>query len=144
MCSSDLARNEAGWTNLKELVSTSYRDGYYYLPRVDWELLERHGEGLIALSGGLGGLIARTWHGWHGPRAKRRPSKERFDAAASSAGRALASLFAPGDFYLEFQDTGLPEEPPFNEFLDRKSTRLNSSHVVISYAVFCLYKKKNK
>ena len=112
-----LARNDTGWRNLKELVSKASLQGYYYVPRIDWAALQEHAEGLIVLSGGLGGIISRTWHGWHGPRSKRRPSSKRFGAQAAAAAQKLAALFDPGDFYLEFQDTGLPEEPAYNEFL---------------------------
>ena len=112
-----LAANDNGWRNLKELVSKASLLGYYYVPRIDWLTLKEHSEGLIALSGGLGGLVSRTWHGWHGPRSKRRASKNRYPDEAGQAVKKLSSLFSPGDFYLEFQDTGLPEEPEFNEFL---------------------------
>ena len=112
-----LARNDVGWRNLKELVSKASLVGYYYVPRIDWDTLSEHAEGLIVLSGGLGGLISRTWHGWHGPRSKRRASTKRYDEEAELVAKKLSSLCSPGDFYLEFQDTGLPEEPAFNEFL---------------------------
>ena len=56
-----LARNDAGWRNLKELVSKASLQGYYYVPRIDWATLKEHAEGLIVLSGGLGGIISRTW-----------------------------------------------------------------------------------
>ncbi|MDE0881414.1 MAG: DNA polymerase III subunit alpha, partial [Myxococcota bacterium] len=112
-----LASNNEGWRNLKELASKASIQGFYYVPRVDWETLFEHRQGLIALSGGLGGLISRNWHGWHGPRAKRRPSNTRFNEQAKEAAQKLVGLFEKECFYLEFQDTGLPEEPPFNEFL---------------------------
>jgi len=44
-----LARDNDGYANLIKLSSLGYLEGYYYKPRVDWELLERHGNGLIAL-----------------------------------------------------------------------------------------------
>ena len=48
-----LAESNAGYSNLIKLSSAGYLEGYYYKPRVDWELLERHSEGLVALSGCL-------------------------------------------------------------------------------------------
>ena len=52
-----LARNEAGYRNLVSLISTAHLKGFYYRPRFDWELLERHAEGLIVLSGCLSGQL---------------------------------------------------------------------------------------
>src|SRR4026209_493129 len=50
-----LAESNEGYANLIKLASAGYLEGYYYKPRVDWELLERHSQGLGALSGGLSG-----------------------------------------------------------------------------------------
>ncbi|NBC29531.1 MAG: PHP domain-containing protein, partial [Spirochaetes bacterium] len=52
-----LARDAVGYRNLIELSSLGYTEGFYYKPRVDKELLARHAEGLIALSGGLSGEV---------------------------------------------------------------------------------------
>lgn len=54
-----LAKNETGWKNLIKLVSMSYLEGFYYKPRIDKELLEKHHEGLIVLSGCFSGEIAK-------------------------------------------------------------------------------------
>src|SRR5947199_7585023 len=50
-----LAESTEGYANLIKLSSLGYLEGYYYQPRVDWELLERHSKGLLALSGCLSG-----------------------------------------------------------------------------------------
>src|SRR5216110_3493708 len=55
-----LARNNAGYGNLIKLSSLGYLEGYYYKPRVDWELLERYAGGLIALSGCLSGRVCKA------------------------------------------------------------------------------------
>lgn len=55
-----LAKNEKGYLNLMKLTSLSYLEGFYYKPRVDWELLEKYHEGLIALSGCLKSKVAQT------------------------------------------------------------------------------------
>ncbi|HEV2878896.1 MAG TPA: DNA polymerase III subunit alpha [Candidatus Eremiobacteraceae bacterium] len=55
-----LAANKAGYRNLLKLVSIGFLDGYYYKPRVDLELLAQHNEGLIVLSGCLGGAVAQA------------------------------------------------------------------------------------
>src|SRR6267142_4836299 len=55
-----LAETTEGYGNLIKLSSLGYLEGYYYKPRVDWELLERHGKGLIALSGCLSGRVCKA------------------------------------------------------------------------------------
>ena len=54
-----LAENNIGYQNLVELASKAYTEGYYYKPRIDYELLGQHHNGLIALSGCLGGELAQ-------------------------------------------------------------------------------------
>ena len=53
-----LATNEAGYHNLLNLVSAGYTEGFYHRPRIDKELLARHSQGLVGLSGCLSGEIA--------------------------------------------------------------------------------------
>jgi len=55
-----LAADNAGYANLVKLCSLGYLEGYYYKPRVDWELLERYSQGMIALSGCLSGRVSRA------------------------------------------------------------------------------------
>src|SRR6478672_7561186 len=55
-----LAADNEGYSNLIKLSSLGYLEGYYYKPRVDWELLERHKSGLIALSGCLSGRVCKA------------------------------------------------------------------------------------
>ncbi len=55
-----LAETNEGYGNLIKLSSLGYLEGYYYKPRVDWELLERHRGGLIALSGCLSGRVCKA------------------------------------------------------------------------------------
>jgi DNA polymerase III subunit alpha len=55
-----LAETTEGYGNLIKLSSLGYLEGYYYKPRVDWELLEAHGAGLIALSGCLSGRVCKA------------------------------------------------------------------------------------
>ncbi|HZC75439.1 MAG TPA: DNA polymerase III subunit alpha [Gaiellaceae bacterium] len=55
-----LAETNEGYGNLIKLSSLGYLEGYYYKPRVDWELLETHGTGLIALSGCLSGRVSKA------------------------------------------------------------------------------------
>jgi DNA polymerase III subunit alpha len=55
-----LAETNEGYANLIKLSSLGYLEGYYYKPRVDWELLERHRGGLLALSGCLSGRVCKA------------------------------------------------------------------------------------
>ncbi|HTP58409.1 MAG TPA: DNA polymerase III subunit alpha, partial [Spirochaetia bacterium] len=103
-----LARNAAGYANLLKLSSQGYTEGFYYKPRIDDELLERHHEGLICLSACLAGDIpAAILEGRHGEARKR-------------AGW-YRELFGPDGFYLEVQDHGIPEQKTVNRELVRIS-----------------------
>src|SRR5436853_1344403 len=55
-----LSENDAGYRNLMKLSSAAYLEGYYYKPRLDWELLERHHDGVIATTGCLGGVVLQA------------------------------------------------------------------------------------
>src|SRR3982075_1238448 len=55
-----LAESNEGYGNLIKLASAAYLQGYYYKPRVDWELLQTHSAGLIALSGCLSGRVSKA------------------------------------------------------------------------------------
>lgn len=86
-----LAKNQVGYKNLIKLVSLSHLEGFYYKPRIDWEILEQHTEGLIGLSACLAGEIPRLITA--GKKEEARKKALQYKAA-----------FAPGDFYLEIQD----------------------------------------
>ncbi|HET7215753.1 MAG TPA: DNA polymerase III subunit alpha, partial [Terriglobia bacterium] len=103
-----LCENERGYQNLVKLVSAAYTEGYYYKPRIDKDLLSRHSEGLIALSACLRGEVAVAL------------SAERYDAALQSA-HELEDIFGQGNFFLEIQDQGMPEEHKINPHLVRLS-----------------------
>jgi len=92
-----LARDEAGYRSLVKLSTQAYLEGYYYKPRADWELLSRHHEGLIALTGCMSGKAALLL-------------KEGDDAAALAEVTRLAELLGPENVYVELQDAGLPEQ----------------------------------
>ena len=55
-----LAKNKKGYENLTKLVSFAWIDGFYYTPRIDWELLREHHEGLIASSACIGGEVPQA------------------------------------------------------------------------------------
>ena len=72
-------RPNEGYANLIKLCSLGYLEGYYYRPRVDWELLERYAPGLIALSGCLSGRVSRALSEYREDDAERRARPARAD-----------------------------------------------------------------
>jgi DNA polymerase-3 subunit alpha len=92
-----LASTNEGYRNLRELSSLAFLEGYYYKPRLDWDLLERYNEGLIATSGCLGGVVLQAL------------LQDDYPKALELAGR-LQSIFGPENFFIELQDHGLPEQ----------------------------------
>ena len=89
-----LAETTTGYANLIKLCSLGYLEGYYYRPRVDWELLERHAPGLIALSGCLSGRVSRR-----SPRARIGDAEMELDR--------LEQIFGRDNTYVELQNAGL-------------------------------------
>jgi DNA polymerase III subunit alpha len=98
-----LAQNREGYHNLVKLVTKGFLEGFHYKPRVDKELLQRYGTGLIALSACLKGEVPQKLR------------KEGFDAGLAAA-REYAGLF-PGRFYLELQANGMVEQAELNRQL---------------------------
>lgn len=99
-----LVENAQGYRNLCKMVSLSYTEGFYGKPRVDEELLKAYAEGLICLSGCMGGYIPQCIE------------QGDFDKAREAA-RRLARLFGPDRFYIELQNHHLPEERDVMEYL---------------------------
>ncbi|MDR0645744.1 MAG: DNA polymerase III subunit alpha, partial [Elusimicrobiota bacterium] len=92
-----LASNLEGYNNLMKLNSAAWVDGFYYHPRIDFDLLKEHKEGLIILSGCLKGELAQA------------ALKQNFDEAASVALR-YRDMLGAGNYYIEIMDHGIPEE----------------------------------
>ncbi|HSJ92889.1 MAG TPA: DNA polymerase III subunit alpha, partial [Gaiellaceae bacterium] len=99
-----LAESNEGYANLIKLVSSGWLEGYYYKPRVDWELLDRHATGLVALSGCLSGRVCKALE-----------NENRGEAAEELA--RLRDVFGAGSTYVELQDAGLEIQPRINEGL---------------------------
>ena len=106
-----LAENNTGYSNLIKLVSMGFVDGFYYKPRVDYELLERYHEGIIALSACLAGEIPKNL------------IRGMYEEACRVA-RRLEGIFGKGNFFLELQDHGIPEQRLVNPQLVRMSQEL--------------------
>ena len=103
-----LAENDTGYHNLIKIVSSGFTDGFYYKPRVDYEILEKYSEGIIALSACLAGII---------PRFIIRGNY----AAAKREALRLRDIFGEDSFFLELQDHGIPEQRIVNDQLLRMS-----------------------
>jgi DNA polymerase-3 subunit alpha len=88
-----LARNEEGFTNLRQLSTHGYLRGFYYRPRIDKQVLGTHAEGIIALSGGVNGPVERKILGNDYEGAKREALE-------------LQEIVGAGNFYLELMRTG--------------------------------------
>lgn len=107
-----LAENNIGYQNLVRLVTAGYMEGFYYDPRVDRELLEKHHEGLIALSACLGGEI---------PRLIRDGDMEE----ARKTIQWYRDTFGAENFFLELQHNTIPEQEKVNEHLIAFSKEMN-------------------
>ncbi len=92
-----LCKNETGYHNLCRLVSAAFTEGFYIKPRIDWPLLHDYAEGLVCLSGCVAGDIPQKL------------LNGQYNEALARA-RELDELFGRGNFYLEIQDHGIPEE----------------------------------
>ena len=96
-----LAESSVGYKNLIQLSSRAFLEGYYMKPKVDWELLEEHHEGLIVTSGCLGGQVLQALMN----------GDER--GALEKAAR-LQDIFGRDNFFVEIQDHGIPEQKTTN------------------------------
>ena len=103
-----LASNMQGYRNLMKIVSAGFTEGFYYKPRVDYELLEAYSEGLIALSACLSGNVAKAL------------LQNDYDTAKNTANR-LNCIFGQDNFFLELQSNGIEEQNLVNQGLMRLS-----------------------
>ncbi|MDR1683934.1 MAG: DNA polymerase III subunit alpha, partial [Elusimicrobiota bacterium] len=92
-----LSANMAGYNNLMKLNSAAWVDGFYYHPRIDFDLLKEHKEGLIVLSGCLKGELAQT--------ALNKGLEE-----ACAAAKKFEDMLGKGNYYIEIMDHGIAEE----------------------------------
>ena len=103
-----LAENNQGYANLMKIVSLGFTEGFYYKPRVDYEVLEKYHEGIIALSACLAGVVASNLHRGMYEQAKKEVLR-------------LSGIFGPEHFYLEMQDHGIADQQTVNQGLLRMS-----------------------
>src|SRR5712675_740949 len=103
-----LCENAEGYRNLIKLVSSGFLEGFYYKPRIDYDLLAKHNKGLIALSACLRGAVTEA------------VVEEKYDRARENAYR-LRDIFGKQNFFMEIQDQGLEIEKNINPHLVRLS-----------------------
>ena len=106
-----LAENNTGYANLTKIVSKGFVDGFYYKPRVDYEVLREYSEGIICLSACLAGEVQKYL------------SRNLYEEACKAALR-YEDIFGKGNFFLELQDHGIPEQKMVNQLLIRMHNEL--------------------
>ena len=92
-----LCENNTGYQNLMKLVSEGFLTGYYYRPRIDYNLIRQHSEGLICLSACLSGDLPKLL------------LQGRYDDAEAYV-REMQDIFGEKNFYVEIMDHGIREE----------------------------------
>ena len=107
-----LAENNTGYNNLMKIVSRGFTEGFYYKPRVDYEVLEQFHEGIIALSACLAGEVQRYLN------------RGMYEMGVEAALR-YQKIFGKGNFFLELQDHGIAAQAYVNQQLVRMAQELD-------------------
>ncbi len=108
-----LAENNVGYKNLIQVASRAYMEGYYYKPRVDWEVLADHSEGLIATTGCLGGHVLQALLQGDQQLAMERAAR-------------LQDIFGKDNLFVEIQDHGIPAQKQTNPQLLEIARRIGA------------------
>ena len=108
-----LAENDTGYRNLLKLSSRAFLEGYYYKPRMDWDLFEQHSDGLIATTGCLGSVVQQAL------------LKGNYQHALDRAAR-LQDIFGRDNLFIELQDHEIPEQRQCNPQLLEIAQTLNA------------------
>ncbi|EHL17477.1 hypothetical protein HMPREF9628_00587 [Peptoanaerobacter stomatis] len=125
-----LAKSNEGYKNLIKLVSIGFVDGFYYKPRVDYELLEKYSEGIICLSACLAGDVQQQILAGNYEKAK-------------EIALRLENIYGKGNFYLEMQDHNIAEQKRVNIYL-RKLSMDTKIPLVVTNDVHYVDKKDYK
>jgi DNA polymerase-3 subunit alpha len=112
-----LAENNTGYRNLIQLASRAFMEGYYYKPRVDWDVLSDHSEGVIVTTGCLGGQVLQSL------------MQGQEKAALEKAAR-LQEIFGRDNMFIELQDHGIPEQRATNPQLIEIARKLKAPIIV--------------
>ncbi len=106
-----LAENNTGYANLMKIVSKGFVDGFYYKPRVDYEVLEQYSEGIICLSACLAGEVQKYL------------ARNMYEEACKAA-LHYQDIFGKGNFFLELQNHGIPAQAMVNQLLMKMHNEL--------------------
>lgn len=106
-----IAENNTGYENLCRIVSKGFVEGFYYKPRVDYEVLKEFSEGIICLSACLAGEVQRYL------------ARGEYEEAKAAAMRHI-DIYGKNNYFLELQDHGIPEQRTVNQSLMRLSEEL--------------------
>ncbi|MBR6270618.1 MAG: DNA polymerase III subunit alpha [Lachnospiraceae bacterium] len=107
-----LSETNEGYANLVKIVSMGFIDGFYYRPRVDYEVLRKYSKGIIALSACLAGEVSRNL------------LRGMYEEAKAAAVR-YRDIFGADSFFLELQDHGMPEQKTVNQGILRIAGELS-------------------
>ena len=131
-----LAENNVGYQNLVELVSKAYLEGFYYKPRVDYQLLSEHSEGIIALSGCLGGEVAQHLAP-DGSKEEGNIKNEKSYEKALEKAKNYQEIFGKDNFFIEIHNHGISQQLEIlddlvniSEELEAPLVAANDSHYV--------------
>ena len=131
-----LAENNVGYQNLVELVSKAYLEGFYYKPRVDYQLLSEHSEGIIALSGCLGGEVAQHLAP-DGSKEEGNIKNEKSYEKALEKAKNYQEIFGKDNFFIEIHNHGISQQleilddlVSISEELEAPLVAANDSHYV--------------
>jgi len=119
-----LAETKQGYANLIKLSSAAYLEGYYYKPRLDWELLDTYHEGLIATTGCLGGVVLQA-------------ILNDDVAEATRLAARLQDIFGRDSLFVELQDHGLPEQKRTNPLLVELARTIGAPLVATNDSHYC-------
>ncbi len=112
-----LAENNTGYKNLIQLASRAYMEGYYYKPRVDWEVLSDHSEGVIVTTGCLGGHVLQSLMNGN-------------EAEALEKAARLQDIFGRDNMFIELQDHGIAAQHDTNPKLLEIARKLEAPLLV--------------
>jgi len=111
-----LAENNVGYQNLIKMVSLGFTEGFYRKPRIDFNLLKEHHEGLIALGACLAGPVSRKL------------MRDEYESAKETA-ILLRDIMGQDHFFLELQDHGMKQQQKVNQLTIRLADELKINMV---------------
>ena len=125
-----LAKNKTGYKNMIKMASRAYTEGFYRKPRIDYDLLSEHSEGIVGLTACLAGEVNRLLY------------QDEHGHAANLAGQ-LQETLGKDNFFLEIQNHGIPEQLQVAQGAIKLSQQNNIPLVLTNDAHF-LHKKDQK